>query len=311
MHRRLAAAHFAASFAHAQPETPAPISFDVASVKPSPFQGAGRGRGGGCPGSFKVDRYRVEIRCANVATLIGHAYRLASRVRRPAGPDWIATTRYDIDAKFPDGATESQVPEMLQALLADRFKLVIHRETSEQEIYALIAAKGGPKLKDAAPETEPATPSTPDASMVPIGGVESRLTRIPGGYVVVNPQIGSVKHTDVPNRISRWEAPNIAMDGLAAILAQVGPLSADVVNMTGLRGRYQITLEIRLGDAMLSAAPPTPGDRAAMEAAIADMETAIVRATNAELQKYGLQLQRRKGPVETVTVDRVEKPSEN
>src|ERR1700691_3496746 len=69
-------------------------TFEVASVKPSvprPSTGGRRGGGGmACPQSFTMNRSRVDIRCANVETLIAYAYRLRSRVTRPTGPDWIA-----------------------------------------------------------------------------------------------------------------------------------------------------------------------------------------------------------------------------
>ena len=57
-------------------------------------------------------------------------------------------------AKLPEGANKDQVPEMMQALLADRFKLTIHRDTKDHAIYALIVAKGGPKLKESPPDVE-------------------------------------------------------------------------------------------------------------------------------------------------------------
>src|SRR6185437_10301848 len=64
-------------------------------------------------------------------------------------PDWIEQARFDIVAKLPEGTTQDQIPEMLVALLADRFKLTVHRENKEHAIYALVAGKNGPKLKPA------------------------------------------------------------------------------------------------------------------------------------------------------------------
>ena len=67
-----------------------------------------------------------------------------------SGPDWITTSRFDVQATLPAGATKAQIPEMLQALLADRFGLTLHREPKEQSVYALLIGKGGPKLKEGA-----------------------------------------------------------------------------------------------------------------------------------------------------------------
>lgn len=60
----------------------------------------------------------------------------------------MAGTRFDILAKMPKGATREQVPEVLQVLLAERFKLALRREPREQQVYALVPSKDDPKLKE-------------------------------------------------------------------------------------------------------------------------------------------------------------------
>ena len=87
--------------------------------------------------------------------------RVAYRVKdfQVEGPEWIESARFDVEGKFPEGATEAQVPEMLQSMLADRFKLTLHRNTKEHAIFALVAGKGGPKLK--ASEAVPADGGAP------------------------------------------------------------------------------------------------------------------------------------------------------
>ena len=60
--------------------------------------------------------------------------------------DWIHDERYDIVAKAPANATNDQIPHMLQTLLADRFKLITHRENRVLPVLALTLAKGGPKF---------------------------------------------------------------------------------------------------------------------------------------------------------------------
>jgi uncharacterized protein (TIGR03435 family) len=210
---------------------------------------------------------------------------------------------------------------MLQALLMDRFKLAVHRATTEKEIYALMVAKGGLKVKEAAAKVDAATES-PDAgaetagaagTIVSIGGLQTRMTRNPTGYTISNARIGTVRHTETPNVMSRWDAPSTTLAGLADLLSLVGALSADVVDMTGVKGRYSVVLDVSLKEMAAAAAvpPEARGDRAAMQATIMDMENALVRSMNDELQKIGLQLTRRKGPVETLVVDHVERPSEN
>jgi len=89
------------------------------------------------------------LRYSNVT--LKDCIRNAYRVKRVSGggPDWIESARFDIAAKLPAGSSKAKVPEMLQTLLEDRFKLTLHRETKDHAVYALMAAKGGAMLKPA------------------------------------------------------------------------------------------------------------------------------------------------------------------
>src|SRR5262249_36413374 len=81
--------------------------------------------------------------------LITWAFRLNSN-QVVGGPGWIATAGWDIDAKLPTGASLTQVPDMMQALLAERFHLVYHHEIRTLPVYELVVAKNGVKLKETA-----------------------------------------------------------------------------------------------------------------------------------------------------------------
>jgi uncharacterized protein (TIGR03435 family) len=260
--------------------------FEVASVKPfvpgPPTAGGRDGGGGGCT-PFKMDRGRVDI-CARLATVIGYAYRLP--LYRIVGPNWLNDRRsgaFAIAAKLPEGSPVNQVPEMLQSLLADRFQLVVHRASREEFVTALVIAKGGLKLKEAA---------TVDDD--------------PGA--IDNPGIGPVQKTESADHTYRWQAPSITLDGLADLCSVAGFIPA-IVNMTGVQGRYRVDLTVSLKRAFVAAAAASeihdnPG---AGDSARADMQDALVSAFNAGLEKLGLQLERRKGIVETLVVDHVEK----
>jgi uncharacterized protein (TIGR03435 family) len=156
------------------PQVESSDNFEVVSVKPlGPVpSGGGRGTaapggaGGGCDGGFpKVDGSRFTVTTTPYA-LITWAYGYnktwgCSYVSfgdlLTGGPSWIRSERFEIQAKIPEGAptyTFDQfmrgdapgLEKMLQALLADRFKLVIHRETKQVAGYALVLGKGGSKL---------------------------------------------------------------------------------------------------------------------------------------------------------------------
>ncbi len=78
--------------------------------------------------------------------LIMNAWHL-NRDQLIGGPGWLETAGWDIDARFPDRASSAQAPQMMQAMLADRFQLVTHRETRTLPVYVLNVAKGGVKLR--------------------------------------------------------------------------------------------------------------------------------------------------------------------
>jgi uncharacterized protein (TIGR03435 family) len=83
---------------------------------------------------------------------LGIAYR--TKISNIAGPDWIASDRFDISATIPEGNKPAQIPEMFQALLAERFHLKIHREKRDFPVYALIIGKGELKLKEVPPDDD-------------------------------------------------------------------------------------------------------------------------------------------------------------
>ena len=123
-------------------------SFDVASVKPAVAPAI---EPMFCivpcaPGErLTVTGSRVDIRFMSLQRLILTAYRL--KPHQLSGPSWMSAERFDILAKLPDGGSKDAIPEMLQALLADRFKLTVHRENKEQPVLALVPAKTGTKLQ--------------------------------------------------------------------------------------------------------------------------------------------------------------------
>jgi uncharacterized protein (TIGR03435 family) len=61
-------------------------------------------------------------------------------------PDFARSESFEIQATLPEGATREQVPEMLQTMLADRFKLAYHHETREYQVRVLTVGKSGMKL---------------------------------------------------------------------------------------------------------------------------------------------------------------------
>src|SRR4029453_18553735 len=84
----------------------------------------------------------------------GSIIRLAYGLRdfqTVGAPEWVDTARFDIQARGPQGAVESEAPRRLQSMLAERFALKVHRETRARPIYALVLARAngslGPRLR--------------------------------------------------------------------------------------------------------------------------------------------------------------------
>src|SRR3984957_6575401 len=117
--------------------------FEVASVKPSveadtPMGNVNRG--------LHIDGAMVSFNGMPLKWYIHYAYTV--KESQISGPDWLNAERCDIVAKLPAGATREQIPAMMQTLLADRFKLTLHRESKDLPVYALVVAKGGIKAKE-------------------------------------------------------------------------------------------------------------------------------------------------------------------
>jgi uncharacterized protein (TIGR03435 family) len=88
---------------------------------------------------------RVAYRAIPLRMIIQRAYNL--QPSQIVGPDWLDADRFDVDAKLPANSSMQQVPAMLRALLADRFKLSAHTALKEAPSYALVAGRNGSKLK--------------------------------------------------------------------------------------------------------------------------------------------------------------------
>jgi uncharacterized protein (TIGR03435 family) len=243
--------------------------FEVASIKPSAPTPMGVMR----IGVEMLPGGRVSITGATVKFLMQQAYGVRD-FQIAGGPGWIASERYDIVAKPETASNGDETKKMMQSLLADRFKLQFHRETKDLPTYALVVAKGGPKLKASEVQEDN------DSSDKPRRGGQMRRGR---GMI---------------------DAQGIPMDGLANQLSQV--LASSVIDKTELRGNYDIKLEWTPdeGEGGAFRGPEMHPDGRSDTPTGASLTTALQ-------EQLGLKLQSTKGPVEILTIDRVEKPSEN
>ena len=312
-------------------QTTAPLSFEVASVKPSALDMTKLAQQMQSTGEMPkmgphVTAARAEYIFMDLKSLIAEAYKV--KQTQINGPDWLnsvlSVQRWDIFAKMPDGATPEQSHEMLQTLLAERFKLTVHRDNKEHAVLALVVAKGGPKLQES-PEGQDFDDNTPlkpgESEMQSFEGkIRVTVDMKNGGSVMnmgkrgtwtqsFNRETGSIKYVGT----------GVTMSGFADMLSSMtqvtGGSGLQVVDMSGLKGTYFVSLELSMADLMkmvqamgLADASNAPAGRPA-EAASDPGNTDMAQAA---VQKFGLKLESRKAPAERLVIDHVEKtPTEN
>ncbi len=212
-------------------QSQAPAEFEVASVKPSGLKSV-RGSDGG-PGSDDPERFSFAR--ARLSDLLYFAYGLKYD-EQISGPSWILAEayEYDVAAKIPPKTTEEQFREMLRNLLAKRFQLKVHREARQFPVFDLVIEKNGPKLKE----------SIEEPSAVGLPGGPPRLDR--DGFPVLAPgRAGFVaNHGPWPhNHVTAHDQP---ISALAGFLSGPSPTGRNVIDKTGLTGKYDFTLEYDL-----------------------------------------------------------------
>jgi uncharacterized protein (TIGR03435 family) len=124
---------------------------------------------------------RILMKHATLADLIGSAYKVLADL--VAGPGGITEDLYDLEAKLPAGASSAQAPAMLQALLKERFGLVVHREDRTLRGYSLAVGRGGPKLQPWSAKTAASGPSMKEQVLAEAAENNGRLTLRPSAQM--------------------------------------------------------------------------------------------------------------------------------
>jgi uncharacterized protein (TIGR03435 family) len=258
--------------------------FEVAAIKPSASKlGAPGGRG---PASRLFPGGRWTARNASVRFLIQGAYQVRS-FRIIGGPAWIDSEHFDISAKAPDDAPPDQFRLMQQALLEDRFHLMLHRETRAMPVYFLTATRGGRKLVE--PNEGGCVPRNSSPPAHP-----GQPPPVYCGLMVVRP--------------GGLDAAKIGMEQLTMFFSDV--LGRAVIDKTDFQGTFDVHLNFARDEAVASGIvgddarggrggpPPSPDSSA----------PSIFTAAQEQL---GLRLESGKGQVEVLVVDHVERPTGN
>ena len=257
-------------------------SFEVASVKPTSAGPVSVGVFGGAglrftPGGA-FEAYNVTL-----GSIIRFAYGLRD-FQTVGGPEWLHTDRFDIQARGPQGAPDSDGPRRLQSLLAERFALKVHRETRDRPSYALVLARSngslGPRIRKSDGPPAPSAfnaaggPCTPPG---PPGPISMRLCGVTMAQLV---------DTYLPMYTDRR-----------------------VVDRTGLAGGFDVALNFDNRQIAPGAGPGggLPLSPQAAEPAAAD----AVSIFTALEEQLGLKLEAQTGPAEVLVIDHVERPTPN
>jgi uncharacterized protein (TIGR03435 family) len=192
-------------------QTPKPLAFEVASVKPDKADPGTSMRAVISPGD------RLVLTDFPLELILGMAFQHDGHAQVIGAPGWVRTERFDINAKAAAPATTEQLRVMLQTLLADRFGLVVHHEIHDEQIYSLVLARADGKLG-------PNLHTVGDCVELPVDYTGPRTNQC---GIAFNP------------------AESLRARGreLGSSLAMLRPfLGRRVVDKTGLAGRYDFEL---------------------------------------------------------------------
>ncbi len=222
-----------------------PLTFDVASVKPS----------GGCPPACGLlrqmpggMRYHGEGVPLRVAMTV--AYSVTDR-QISGGPSWMTTDRFDIEAKAARPRTSDELHVMLQHLLEERFHLALRREERNEPVWALVLDKSGSRM----PVHDPADLDHPPMGLQAVRGTDGSVCGSLAGRNVTTEYLAFT--------LSRWT-------------------DRAVIDRTGLPARYDVKLQF-LPDAAKSAAPEGAG-APAISPDCADLPAALPKQLGLRLE---------------------------
>jgi uncharacterized protein (TIGR03435 family) len=269
-------------FARIRAQSPAPVEFDVVSIKHIGELRVGGGMRTLPDGTFMMMNQPL-------GTLVNTASPVPVTLRDIVGmPDWMMRERYDVTAKPPAGLTREQLrtmmPTMWRTMFTDRMKLVAHVEQREKDAYTLVLARRdgrlGPALKPSTLDCTSGPSLTPQAPPQTLPSLQERqgrcgLSMSPGLIV----------------------SGSVTLDQLARSLS--GLAGGETENRTGLTGSYSIMLTFSL--------PRSAGASLNANAPLDDAPEIFT----AVQEQLGLKLQHEKKLMPVFVIDHIERPSEN
>ncbi len=287
--RALAGLAISAGAVAAQQNPPTPPTgpvFEVASIKPNPTGNSGPTSTQILPGGRFVAT-NIPLRL-----LIGQTYRVSS-LRLVGGPSWIESEHFDIEAKadselFPKG-DQRPLDSALRALLADRFKLVVHTESRQMPIYTLVRARSDNRLG----------PNLIHSSRTDCEGMLETPNRGSGGPPPP-PASGQAPPCGARTFPGSLRADSILLSFVAGVIS--GEVNRTVVDRTGLTGRFNV--QLTWTPDQIPQRPPGINDLPLIDPNGPSIFTAVQ-------EQLGLKLESATGPVDVLVIDSVVRPTPN
>jgi uncharacterized protein (TIGR03435 family) len=278
-------------------QTPANTAFEAASIKPSNASGRGTTMG--------VQPGRYTATNVTLRALIVNAYSLES-LQLSGGPTWISSDHFDIVAKMPGGSgappDSTQSRPMLRELLADRFKLAMHRETRELPIYALVSARSDKKL---GPQIHPTTidcePLAAQSTLKEKEGKDKSKEQL-GGAPATPRARGQKPPCAMTMEPGRMSASGMTMAAIASSLS--GSVQRTVLDRTSIPGAFDVKLTWTPDQMPQADGNPTKNKGTKIDPNGPPIFTALQ-------EQLGLKLESAKGPVDVLVIDHVEHPTED
>jgi uncharacterized protein (TIGR03435 family) len=256
-----------------------PTTFDVVSVRPTQIATDGAAIESPPNGDG------ITMRNVTVHEMIDYAYSFNHPELVSGLPEWAKTKNYDLVGKVADAnlaafrkLNQQRRRQMLLAVLAERFQLKVHRELKEVPIYALVVGKKGAKMKEAAPADQYASGSKSEDGT-------------PAGAGTLIPTAKGLT------------GQAVQMAAFALMLSRLN-LGREVVDRTGLTGRYDFTLRCAPTEAM------RPVINGQMQP-VSEEDAALPSIFTAVQEQLGLKLESTKWMIEGLVIDHIEQPSEN
>jgi len=265
------------------------FEFEVASVKPF---SVGQTDAPVTLGA-RIDGAQARLIGLTMRDLLAMAYRV--KIYQLNGPEWIASERYDINAKIPAGIGPEKLPEMTQSLLGERFGLKIHHEKKEMPVYVLLMGRPPLRLKDSAidrnapPPTSFTSTGTGSAQGIAINLGNGSSFSFAGG---------------------KFQATKVTAPQIAGVLERFS--DRPVMDLTELKGTYDFEFNVS----------PEETQTLMIHAAVAagvQLPPQALRLLDgggnpieSGAEQLGLKIESRKMPVDIIVIDQIQKtPTEN